>query len=83
MKEKKEINKTIRLDDRRNQELSKWLKDNTAELESKINQLPDIDAAKLVRLHNLIVADDFQVNLERLADKLLDFETKMGQPTKG
>jgi anti-sigma28 factor (negative regulator of flagellin synthesis) len=77
MKEKKEINKTIRLDDRRNQELSKWLKDNTAELESKINQLPDIDAAKLVRLHNLIVADGFQVNFERLADKLLDFETKM------
>ena len=83
MKEKKEINKTIRLDDRRNQELSKWLKANTAELENRINQLPDIDAAKLVRLHNLILAGDFKVNFERLADKLLAFETKMGQLTKG
>ena len=83
MKEKKEINKTIWLDDRRNQELSKWLKANTAELENRINQLPDIDAAKLVRLHNLILAGDFNVNFERLADKLLAFETKMGQPTKG
>ena len=83
MKEKKQINKTIRLDDRRNQELSKWLKANTVELENKINQLPDIDAAKLVRLHNLIVAGDFKVNFERLADKLLAFETKMRQPTKG
>ena len=78
MKEKKEINKTIRLDDRRNQELSKWLKANTAELENKINQLPDIDAAKLVRLHNLIVAGDFQANFERLADKLLALETEIG-----
>jgi len=78
MKEKKEINKTIRLDDRRNQELSKWLKANAAELENKINQLPDIDAAKLVRLHNLIVAGDFQLNFERLADKLLALETEIG-----
>ena len=83
MKEKKEINKTIRLDDRRNQELSKWLKANTAELENKINQLPDIDAAKLVRLHNLILAGDFEVKFERVADKLLAFETEMGQRTKG
>ena len=83
MKEKKEINKTIRLDERRNQELSKWLKANTAELETKISQLPDIDAAKLVRLHNLIVAGDFKVDFERLADKLLAFETQMRQPTKG
>ena len=78
MKKKKEINKTIRLDDRRNQELSKWLKANTAELENKINQLPDIDAAKLVRLHNLIAAGDFHVNFERLADKLLALETEIG-----
>ena len=44
-------------------------------LEQRIKQLPDVDTARVVELHNRIMAGDYEVDSERLAGKLLDLET--------
>ena len=44
-------------------------------LESRIKQLPDIDAARVVELHNRIMAGEYEIDSERLASKIVDLES--------
>ncbi len=44
-------------------------------LETAIKQLPELDAARIVDLHNRIVADEYKIDTERLATKLLKLES--------
>jgi len=44
-------------------------------LESRINQLPDIDAARVVELHNRIIACEYEFNSQSLAYKLIVLES--------
>ena len=46
-------------------------------LESAIRQLPDIDAARVVELHNRIMAGEYQIDAERLAHKILALESSL------
>jgi flagellar biosynthesis anti-sigma factor FlgM len=48
-----------------------------AALEENINQLPDIDTARVVALHNRILAGEYEIDAERLAASLMDFELKL------
>lgn len=48
-----------------------------AKLREQIEQLPDIDAAKIVQLHERIMRGEYQVNSKSLADKLSDFESDL------
>ncbi|MDD9889976.1 MAG: flagellar biosynthesis anti-sigma factor FlgM [Gammaproteobacteria bacterium] len=43
-------------------------------LESRIKQLPEIDAARVVELHNRILAGEYEIDSEQLAGKLIDLE---------
>jgi len=44
-------------------------------LESRIKQLPNIDAARVVELHNRIIANEYKIDSERLAGKIIDLES--------
>ena len=44
-------------------------------LESRIKQLPDMDTAKVVELHNRILAGEYEIDSERLAGKIMDLES--------
>lgn len=44
-------------------------------LEQHIKQLPEVDTARVVELHNRIMAGEYEVDSERLAGKLLDLES--------
>jgi negative regulator of flagellin synthesis FlgM len=46
-------------------------------LESRIKQLPDIDTARVVELHNRIMAGEYEIDSERLAGKILDLESTL------
>ena len=46
-----------------------------ARLREQIEQLPDIDTAKIVQLHDKILRGEYQINSESVADKLSDFES--------
>ena len=46
-------------------------------LENRMQQLPDIDTAKIVGLHNRIAAGEYAIKLKRLADKLLILESDL------
>jgi len=46
-------------------------------LEARIQQLPDIDAARVVELHNRIMAGEYEIDSERLAGKILDLESSL------
>ena len=48
-----------------------------ARLREQIKQLPDIDAAKIVQLHERIMRGEYQVNSKSLAGKLRDFESDL------
>ena len=44
-------------------------------LEQRIKQLPEVDTARVVELHNRIMSGDYEVDSERLAGKILDLES--------
>ena len=46
-------------------------------LEITIKQFPEIDAARVVELHTRIVDGDYKIDADRLAAKLLDFESTL------
>lgn len=46
-------------------------------LESRIKQLPDIDAAKVVELHNRIIAGDYKIDSDSIAEKLMSLESSI------
>jgi anti-sigma28 factor (negative regulator of flagellin synthesis) len=39
-----------------------------------IEQLPEIDATKVVRLHNQIIAEDYRINTRKIAKKIMETE---------
>ena len=45
-----------------------------AKLQTRISQLPEIDAAKIVDLHDRIISGEYQVDSKSLAKKLRKFE---------
>ena len=47
------------------------------ELKETIDQLPDINATKVVQLHQRIMAGDYVVDIDRLTDKLLALESAL------
>ena len=46
-------------------------------LESRIEQLPNIDAARVVELHNRIIANEYEIDSERLASEIIDLESSL------
>ena len=48
--------------------------DDLAGLQSRISQLPDIDAARIVEIHDRIVSGEYKVDSKSLAEKLRKFE---------
>lgn len=46
-------------------------------LEAAIAQLPEIDAARVVDLHNRIIAGEYKIESDRLAGKLIDLESSL------
>jgi len=46
-------------------------------LESRIEQLPNIDAARVVELHNRIIANEYKIDSERLASEIIDLESSL------
>tara|TARA_B100000315_G_C14491015_1_gene547581 strand:- start:201 stop:533 length:333 start_codon:yes stop_codon:yes gene_type:complete len=48
-------------------------------IEELISQLPEIDATRVVRLHDRIMAAEYAVDSDRLAQKLLTLETALNR----
>lgn len=46
-------------------------------LESSIAELPVVDAERVERIRNAIASGEYEVNPERIADKLLDLDDKL------
>ena len=46
-------------------------------LESRIEQVPNIDAARVVELHNRIIANEYEIDSERLASEIIDLESSL------
>lgn len=44
-------------------------------LESRIKQLPDIDAARVVELHSRIISGEYQIDSDSIAQKMLSLES--------
>lgn len=48
-----------------------------AALEIAIKELPSINATKLVSLHRRIVNGDYKIQVDRIAEKLIAFESSL------
>jgi len=48
-------------------------------LEETIEQLPDMDATRLVQLHQRISAGEYTIDTQRLVDKLIDLERELNK----
>ena len=46
-------------------------------LKSRIEQAPNIDAARIVELHNRIIANEYEIDSERLASEIIDLESAL------
>lgn len=51
-----------------------------ARMREQIDHLPDIDAARIVQLHERIRRGEYQVDSDRLAGKLRQFESDFPDP---
>lgn len=47
------------------------------ELRAAIDELPELNATKVVALHRRIVNGDYKVDSERLAEKLIELESSL------
>ncbi len=47
------------------------------EMLAAIDELPSIDATKLVSLHRRIMNEDYRIDTQRLAEKLIDLEAAL------
>lgn len=50
-----------------------------ASLRETIEQLPELDATRVVRLHHRIVSGDYDIDSNRLAEKLLSLESLLNR----
>ena len=48
-----------------------------AEMTARIAQLPEIDAARIVELHDRIMKGEYQIDSNNLASKLQNFESDL------
>jgi flagellar biosynthesis anti-sigma factor FlgM len=48
-----------------------------AKLQTRISQLPDMDAAKIVDLHERIISGEYKIDSELLAENLQKFEADL------
>lgn len=48
-----------------------------ARLRRQIDQVPDIDAARIVELHDRIMRGEYRIDSQKLADNLADFEADL------
>jgi anti-sigma28 factor (negative regulator of flagellin synthesis) len=46
-------------------------------LENSIKQLPDMDMARVVNLHDRLEAGEYRIDYDELVQKLLDLEKQM------
>jgi flagellar biosynthesis anti-sigma factor FlgM len=49
------------------------------DLRDTIDQLPEINATRVVQLHQRIAAEEYVIDLERLTDKLLALESALNK----
>lgn len=49
-----------------------------SELRAAIDELPSLNATKVVALHRRIVNGDYKIDSERLAEKMIALETSLG-----
>jgi len=47
------------------------------ELRAAIDELPELNATKVVALHRRIVNGEYKIDSERLADKLIELESSL------
>ena len=50
---------------------------DAAKLEAEINQLPTINASRIVNLHGRLTAGSYEIKLKETSKKLLSFEQKL------
>ena len=67
--------KSLRM--KRIERLSQEMGVDAAKLELEINQLPAINASRLVNLHGRLSAGTYKISLEKTSRKLLSFEQKL------
>ena len=46
-------------------------------LKQHLDELPEVDATRIIQLHNRIQAGHYQVNPDRLAEKLMELESSL------
>ncbi len=56
---------------------SELLPDELAKLQSRISQLPEIDAARIVELHDRLISGEYKIDSKSLAEKLRKFEADL------
>ena len=67
--------KSLRM--KRIERLSQEMGVDAAKLELEINQLPVINASRLVNLHGRLSTGTYKINVENTSKKLLSFEQKL------
>tara|TARA_B100000530_G_C15841193_1_gene441437 strand:+ start:67 stop:306 length:240 start_codon:yes stop_codon:yes gene_type:complete len=67
--------KSLRM--KRIERLSQEVGVDAAKLELEIEQLPAINASRLVNLHGRLSAGTYKISLEKTSRKLLSFEQKL------
>ena len=77
MKEQKKFKRLTALKNSKDFDLLRNLGVDVFALEDRIQQVPDIDTAKIVGLHNRIAAGEYKINLKRLVDKLFILESDL------
>ena len=50
---------------------------DAAQLEAEFNQLPTINASRIVNLHGRLTAGSYEIKLKETSKKLLSFEQKL------
>ena len=48
-----------------------------SELRAVIDELPTMDATKIVALHRRIVNGDYQIDVQRLSEKMIELESSL------
>ena len=67
--------KTLRI--KRIEKLAKEIGIDAIKLEMEINQLPAINASKMVNLHGRLSARSYEIDLKETSKKLLSLEQKL------
>lgn len=55
------------------------VKEQLRQIEEQLENLSEVNASKVVDLHNRIEAGEYEINPERIARKLLDLESELNR----